>query len=110
MLSRTGGRRGKLYNDTTEWDYFPEDCLEASSDKEFESYDDIPFMSIKDLINLAHDYANDENKLQDNCAYELVNIRALEASINKRFVCRCTMDKEVEKFVRYCATLEKNHY
>lgn len=34
MLSRTGGRGGKLYDDTTDWDFFPDDLDDYSSDDE----------------------------------------------------------------------------
>ena len=43
-LARTGGRGGKLYDDTTGWDYFPDDCFVTSSDHEDEVHEDVPFI------------------------------------------------------------------
>ena len=72
MLARSGGCRGKLYDDTTEWDYFPDNCSVTSSDDEDEVHKDIPFTSIKDASDPPHDYENDDNRLQDDCNYQLV--------------------------------------
>ena len=67
ILERTGGREGKLYNDTTKWQLFPDDCSEYCSYKEVE----IAFTSIKNIIELPLEYSNNENRLQDDCAYQL---------------------------------------
>ena len=83
MLARTGGRGGKLYNDTVEWDYLPDDCSVNSTDDEDEVIDHIPFTSIKDVTDALPEYEKDEHRLHDDCAYQIVNVHSLESLINE---------------------------
>ena len=82
MLARTSGRGEKLYDDATEWDFFPDDHSGSSSENELEINDHIQFTSIEDVTDLPHEYENEESKVHDDCEYQLVNMRALESFIN----------------------------
>ena len=58
---------------------------------------------LKDIPDIVPDYAPDEKRIRDDCGYQLINIAALEKLLQEQLVCRCTVDRDIDNFLRYCA-------
>ena len=106
-LARTGGHGGRLFNDSTEWQLFPKHCTQTSFEQETDIEEEITFTSINDIVETPQEDCNDEKRLEDECKYQLVNMSALQGVLNERFQCKCSNEKDVDKFIRYCARAGK---
>ena len=101
----SGGSGGKMKSRDDNWTFFSTGQSDTASGPPLDVHDNLtlPSFTIHDGSEKTN---NDVNVDQEDNCYQLINPVRLQELLNDNCVCRCQLNREIDRFIRHCATLD----